>query len=141
MGKTTLLEAIATSSGIQPRGGRSYAETEDKCEGTAIFDAVEVTIGGRRPPKGLFLRADRFAEVIARAGRLPCQPRASGAWQISKAMGGVLSLLTARIDASEEMLFIFEKPETGLLPQRHMALLTLLDDHAPRRPVARVGGG
>ncbi len=86
LGKTTLLEAIATSSGIQRRGGRSYAETEDECEGTAISDAVEVTIGGRRPPKGLFLGADRFAEVIARPW-LPCQPRASGAWQTSKAVG------------------------------------------------------
>ncbi len=41
---------------------------------------------------------------------------------------GVLSLLTARVDPSEGLLFIRDKPETGLSPQRQMALLCLLDD-------------
>jgi predicted ATPase len=40
---------------------------------------------------------------------------------------GVLSLLTARVDASEAMLFLLDEPETGLSPQRQMALLCLLD--------------
>jgi Icc-related predicted phosphoesterase len=39
----------------------------------------------------------------------------------------VLSLLTARVDASEAMLFILDEPETGLSPQRQMTLLCLLD--------------
>ncbi len=126
-GKTTLLEAIAANCAIRPGGGRSYAETEDEREGTAISEAVEVSFGGRRP-KGLFLRADRFAETMARAGRLPMP--ATGEWRLldEQSRGeGVLSLLTARIDASEAMLFILDEPETGLSPQRQMALLYLLD--------------
>jgi predicted ATPase/Icc-related predicted phosphoesterase len=128
-GKTTLLEAIAARCAIQPRGGRSYTETEDEREGTAISDAVEVTVSGRRPPKGLFLRADRFAEVMARAGRLPMP--LTGEWRMADEQSrgeGVLSLLTARVDASEAMLFILDEPETGLSPQRQMALLALLDE-------------
>jgi predicted ATPase/Icc-related predicted phosphoesterase len=127
-GKTTLLEAIAARCAIQPGGGRSYAETEDEREGTAISAAVEVTFGGSRP-KGLFLRADRFAETMARAGRLPMP--ATGEWRLADEQSrgeGVLSLLTARVDASEGMLFILDEPETGLSPQRQMALLCLLDD-------------
>jgi predicted ATPase len=127
-GKTTLLEAIAARCAIRPGGGRSYAETEDDRAGTAISDAVEVTFGGRRP-KGLFLRADRFADTMAHAGRIPMP--ATGEWRLADEQSrgeGVLSLLTARVDASEGMLFILDEPETGLSPQRQMALLCLLDE-------------
>jgi predicted ATPase len=127
-GKTTLLEAIAARCAIRPGGGRSYAETEDDRAGTAISDAVEVTFGGRRP-KGLFLRADRFADTMAHAGRIPMPT--TGEWRLADEQSrgeGVLSLLTARVDASEGMLFILDEPETGLSPQRQMALLCLLDE-------------
>jgi predicted ATPase/predicted phosphodiesterase len=127
-GKTTLLEAVAARCAIRPGGGRSYAETEDEREDTAISDAVEVTYSGGRP-KGLFLRADRFAETVAQAGRLPMP--GTGEWRLGDEQSrgeGVLSLLTARVDASEAMLFILDEPETGLSPQRQMALLRLLDD-------------
>jgi len=126
-GKTTLLEAVAANCAIRPGGGGSYTETEDEREDTALSAAVEVSFGGRRP-KGLFLRADRFAETMARAGRLPMP--ATGEWRLldEQSRGeGVLSLLTARVDASEAMLFILDEPETGLSPQRQMALLCLLD--------------
>ena len=127
-GKTTLLEAVAARCAIRPGGGRSYAETEHEREATAISAAVEVTFAGRRP-KGLFLRADRFADTMARAGRLPMPT--TGEWRLADEQSrgeGVLSLLTARVDASEGLLFILDEPETGLSPQRQMALLCLLDE-------------
>jgi predicted ATPase len=127
-GKTTLLEAIAARCAIRPGGGRSYAETDDEREPTAISAAVEVTFAGRRP-KGLFLRADRFAETMARAGRLPMPT--TGEWRLADEQSrgeGVLSLLAARVDASEGQLYLLDEPETGLSPQRQMALLCLLDE-------------
>jgi len=127
-GKTTLLEAVAARCAIRPDGGRSYAETEHEREATAISAAVKVTFAGRRP-KGLFLRADRFADTMARAGRLPMPT--TGEWRLADEQSrgeGVLSLLTARVDASEGLLFILDEPETGLSPQRQMALLCLLDE-------------
>lgn len=127
-GKTTLLEAIAARCAIRPGGGASYAETEDDRAATALSDAVAVSLGGRRPPRGLFLRADRFAEAMADAGRLPMP--ATGEWRLAGEQSrgeGVLSLLTARVDGSEAMLFLLDEPETGLSPQRQMALLALLD--------------
>jgi predicted ATPase len=138
-GKTTLLEAIAARCAIRPGGGGSYAETEDERAETAISAAVEVNFGGSRP-KGLFLRADRFAEIMAQAGRLPMP--GSREWRLAEEQSrgeGVLSLLTARVDASEAMLFILDEPETGLSPQRQMALLRLLDAlHADGRSQALV---
>ena len=88
---------------------------------------MEVTFAARRP-KGLFLRADRFAETMARAVRLPMAT--TGEWRLADEQSrgeGVLSLLTARVDASESLLFLLDEPETGLSPQRQMALLCLLD--------------
>jgi predicted ATPase len=126
-GKTTLLEAIAARCAIRPGGGQSYAEFEDDREPTAISAAVDVMFAGRRP-KGLFLRADRFAETMARAGQLPMPT--TGEWRPADQQSrgeGVLSLLTAQVDASESLLFLLDEPETGLSPQRQMALLCLLD--------------
>jgi hypothetical protein len=37
---------------------------------------------------------------------------------MSRAGGGVLSLLTARVDGSEGMLYLLDEPETGFSPQR-----------------------
>jgi predicted ATPase len=127
-GKTTLLEAIAARCAIRPGGGRSYAETEDDRPDTAISAAVAVEFSGRRP-KGLFLRADRFAETMARAGRIPMAT--TGEWRLADEQSrgeGVLSLLTARVDASEGLLYLLDEPETGLSPRRQMALLCLLDE-------------
>ncbi len=139
-GKTTLLEAIAARCAIRPGGGRSYAETEDNREDTALSDAVEVTFGGNRRPKGMFLRADRFQETMARAGRLPMAT--TGEWRLADEQSrgeGVLSLLTARVDASEGLLYLLDEPETGLSPQRQMALLILLDElHSDGRSQAIV---
>ena len=127
-GKTTLLEAIAARCAIRPGGGRSYAETDDERAATAISAAVQVQFSGYRP-KGLFLRADRFAEVMAGAGRIPMP--ATGEWRLAEEQSrgeGVLSLLTARVDASEGLLYLLDEPETGLSPQRQMALLCLLHE-------------
>jgi predicted ATPase len=127
-GKTTLLEAIAARCAIRPSGGRSYAETEDDREPTAISAGVDVEFAGRRQ-KGLFLRADRFAETMARAGRIPMAT--TGEWRLADEQSrgeGVLSLLTARVDASESLLYLLDEPETGLSPRRQMALLCLLDE-------------
>jgi predicted ATPase len=127
-GKTTLLEAIAARCAIRPGGGRSYSDTEDDRPDTALSAAVDLTFGGSRP-KGLFLRADRFGETMAHAGRLPMP--GTGEWRLAdeKSRGeGVLSLLNARVDASEGLLYLLDEPETGLSPQRQMALLILLDE-------------
>ena len=126
-GKTTLLEAIAARCAIRPGGGRSYAETDDERDDTALSAAVEVMFQGRRP-KGLFVRADRLAEAVARAGRIPMPT--TNEWRLADEQSrgeGVLSLLTARVDSSETMLYLLDEPETGLSPQRQMALLCLLD--------------
>jgi predicted ATPase len=138
-GKTTLLEAIAARCAIRPGGGRSYAETDDEREETALSAAVEVTFSGRRP-KGLFVRVDRLAETVARAGRIPLPT--TNEWRMADEQSrgeGLLSLLTARVDASEAMLYLLDEPETGLSPQRQMALLCLLDNiHCDGRSQALV---
>jgi predicted ATPase len=131
-GKTTLLEALAAACAIRPGGGGSYAETEASRPATALSAAIELHVSGHRP-KGLFLRADRFAETMAASGRLPMPgtgARGRAEWRLADEQSrgeGVLSLLSARVDASEQLLYLLDEPETGLSPQRQMALLCLLD--------------
>lgn len=128
-GQTTLLEAIAARCGIRPGGGRRYADTEDDRPGTALMPAVSVEYARRT--KELFLWADRFQDTMAMAGLVPMVT--TGEWRPADELSrgeGVLSLLSARVDASEAMLFLLDEPETGLSPQRPMALLVLADDIA-----------
>jgi predicted ATPase len=138
-GKTTLLEAIAARCAIRPGGGRSYAETDDERDETALSAAVEVTFSRHRP-KGLFVRADRLSEAVARAGRLPMPT--TNEWRLADEQSrgeGALSLLAARVDASEAMLYLLDEPETGLSPNRQMALLCLFDNiHCDGRSQALV---
>ncbi len=83
-GKTRLLEAVAANCAIRPGGGRSYAETEDEREDTALSAAVDMTFGGRRP-KGLFLRADRLPKPWRGPEGCRCRPPANGAFWMSRA--------------------------------------------------------
>jgi len=139
-GKTTLLEAVAARCAIRPGGGRSYAETEHEREATAISAAVEVTFAGRRP-KGLFLRADRFADTMARAGRLPMP--ATGEWRLADEQSrgeGVLSLLTARVDASEGLLFILGRAGNRAVAAAADGAALPAGRVAPRRALAGAGG-
>ena len=128
-GKTTLLEAIAARCAIRPGGGGSYAETEDIREPTALSSAVTLGLDGWSMPKGLFLRADRFPEAMRRAGCLPMA--GSDEWRSMDQQSrgeSVLSLLNAQVDASEGLLYLLDEPETGLSPERQMALLCMLDE-------------
>lgn len=125
-GKTTILEAIAARCGIRPGGGQSYRQTEDDRADTALSSATVVE--AQRGLRGFFLRADRLHEMQAHTGRLPLAT--TGEWREADAQSrgeGVMSLLNARVDASEAKLFLLDEPETGLSPQRQMALLVLLD--------------
>lgn len=126
-GKTTILEAVAARCGIRPGGGRSYQQFEHERPDTALSAATQVD--AVRGMKGYFVRADLLHEMQARTGRLPLTT--TGEWREATEQSrgeGVLSLLTARVDASEGMLFLLDEPETGLSPQRQMALLVLLDE-------------
>jgi predicted ATPase len=67
---------------------------------------------------------------------------ATGEWRHADEQSrceGVLSLLTALVDASEGLLYLLDEPETGLSPQRQMVLLCLLDElHRDERSQALV---
>ena len=125
-GKTTILEAIAARCGIRPGGGLSYRQTEDDRVDTVLSAATEVD--RQRGLRGFFLRADRLHDLPDRDVRLPIAT--TGDWRGADEQSrgeGVLSLLTTRVDSTESMLFLLDEPETGLSPQRQMALLVLLD--------------
>lgn len=126
-GKTTILEGIAAACQIDPRGGYSYSEMATERPTTALSAATTV----ERAPRlqGFFLRADRLHDLPGRDVRLPMAT--TGDWRGADEQSrgeGVLSLLHARVDSTEAMLFLLDEPETGLSPQRQMALLVLLDE-------------
>ena len=85
-GKTTLLEADRRAL-CHPARRRGAAMPRPKMTASRPRSrtAVDVTFGGRRP-KGLFLRADRFAEDHGPRGPAPHgDDRRMAAWPMSRA--------------------------------------------------------
>lgn len=130
-GKTTLLEALAAACSIRPGGGGSYGEVDVDRDATVLSGHVTVRTGdGRRPPPGYFMRADKLNEALTAAGRVR---GLSGGWRdaASQSRGeSVLSLLSEKVDGSEGRLYLLDEPETGLSPDRQIALLLVLDEIA-----------
>ena len=84
----------------------------------------------RRPPAARPVPASRPLRRDRGACRLPSHAQ-DGEWRLAEEQSrgeGALSLLTARVDASEGLLYLLDEPETGLSPQWQMALLCLFDD-------------
>jgi hypothetical protein len=84
-GRTTLLEAIAARCAIRPGGGRSYAETDDERDETALSAAVEATFAGQRP--GGPVRVRRPACGSSREGRADPMPT-TNEWHLADERAG-----------------------------------------------------
>ena len=130
-GKSTILEALAISMGLQPEGGsRSFRfSTHDSHSNLHRYLSVEKGI--LRPNDMYFLRAESFYNVATEIERLD---KEGGA--VSQFYGGSLhakshgeaffSLFTRRMFGRG--LYIIDEPEAALSPNRQLALLARMSD-------------
>ena len=128
-GKTSLMEAIAGRLRMRRTGGGSLLQTDEDPEAAVLCAAVSVD-HVCPCPAGWFMRADSLAGLAASAGRIQAM---DGGWKAAAEMSrgeGMLSLLAAKVDASEGCFYLLDEPETGLSPERQLGLLVLLDEIA-----------
>lgn len=127
MGKSTLLEAIATALGFNPEGGTinfsfSTAETH-----SVLYQYIRTVRGVRKPRDGFFFRAESYYNVASEVDSL-------GLWQsyggksLHHQSHGESFFATFLHRFGGNGLYIMDEPEAALSPFRQMALLRRIHD-------------
>lgn len=123
-GKSTLLEALAVSSGFNPEGGTINFRFSTRASHSCLHQHLRIVKGIQRPKTGFFLRAESFFNVATEIENL--------GGNIVDAYGGIplhemshgesfWMLLAERFHGNG--LYLLDEPEAALSPTRQLAVL------------------
>ncbi len=132
IGKSTFIEAVAVSLGLNAEGGSQNFKFHTKETHSILADYLTVS-RFNKPKTKFFLRAESFYNVASEIVRISEE---GGQGPLYQSYGGNLhecshgesfiKLVQNRF--SEDGLYILDEPEAALSPQRQMSLLCLIDD-------------
>ena len=115
-GKSTFIEAIAVSLGLNPEGGSSYLNYHTYDTHSSLFNDLKLTRGPYRNKDSFFLRAESFYNVASELDRI------TDSWRMMRNYGGrihershgegFLSVILNRLSGNG--LYIFDEPESAL---------------------------
>ena len=126
-GKSTLLEAMAVSLGMNAEGGGRNFNFGTESTHSPLHEALKIVRGTRRPKTDFFLRAESYYNVASEIDRIGDN--------IIESYGGIslheqshgesfLALLTNRFGS--DGLYVLDEPEAALSPSRQLAALSHL---------------
>jgi len=135
-GKSTLLEAIAVSYGLNPEGGSRNFTHSTRASHTNLDLALQLAKAPRTPADSYFLRAESFFTLATEIERLDQEPGGGGS--IIDAYGGrslheqshgesFFALFKHRFRG--QGLYLMDEPEAALSPRRQLEFLALLHDN------------
>lgn len=132
IGKSTFIEAIAVSLGLNAEGGTQNFRFKTKNTTSSLSDYIHI-ISFQKPKTKFFLRAESFYNFSSEVQRLVEE---DGFFSLYNSYGGnlhecshgesFLKLVQNRF--TDHGLYILDEPEAALSPQRQMSLLCLMDD-------------
>ncbi len=132
VGKSTFIEALAVSTGLNAEGGTQNFNFHTKDTHSILSKYIKVAKYGK-PKTKFFLRAESFYNFSTEIQRLVEE---DSYHTLYNAYGGNLhecshgesfiKLVQNRF--TENGLYILDEPEAALSPQRQMSLLCLIDD-------------
>ncbi|MEH6941807.1 AAA family ATPase [Bacillus sp. JJ722] len=133
-GKSTILEAIATSYGFNPEGGTKNFNFSSYESHSELHDFVTIVKGVMKPRDGFFLRAESFYNVATNIEELD---REHGGPKLIDQYGGVslheqshgesfMSLLVHKFKG--EGIYILDEPEAALSPSRQLTMIARLHE-------------
>lgn len=127
-GKSTLLEAIATSYGFNPEGGTLNYRFSTFDDVSSLKDSLRLTKGYRRAKSNYFFRAESFFNVASKAEdyrdftpKEIFYSRYGGKSLHEQSHGE--SFLAYFQSFDEAGLYLMDEPEAALSPQRQLTLL------------------
>lgn len=125
-GKSTVLEALAWSTGFGAAGGsRDHRFTEGD-EGHALGRALKLT-WRRKVHDGFFMRAETFFNFATYLESVSSTYQAYGGRPLHEQSHGESFLAVFR-NRFEDGLYLLDEPEAALSPQRQLALLAILHE-------------
>ncbi len=132
VGKSTFIEALAVSVGLNAEGGTQNFDFHTKDTHSILSKYIKVAKYGK-PKTKFFLRAESFYNFSSEMQRLVEE---NDYYALYNSYGGNLhecshgesfiKLIKNRF--TENGLYILDEPEAALSPQRQMSLLCLIDD-------------
>lgn len=134
MGKSTLLEAIATAWGFNPEGGTLNFNFSTHESHSSLHHYIRLIKGIRRPRDGFFFRAETYYNVATHIEQLDKEP--ANARRIIDSYGGKSlhaqshgeSFFAAFIHRfSGNGLYLLDEPEAALSPLKQLSLLARID--------------
>lgn len=141
VGKSTLLEAIATAWGFNPEGGTlnfNFATAETH---SPLHRHLRLVRGTARPKDGFFFRAESYYNVATMIDALDEVPGSGGkiidsygGRSLHEQSHGEAFFATFMHRFGPNGLFILDEPEAALSPVRQLAMLTRIHE------LARKGG-
>ncbi|MGH3500237.1 MAG: AAA family ATPase [Nocardioidaceae bacterium] len=128
-GKSTLVEALAVATGMNPEGGSQHFSFATRSSESPLGDQLVLTRGIRKPRSRYFLRAESYYNVASEIERLDKEP---GGPPLLPAYGGTsphershgesfLDLVVHRF--GPHGLYLLDEPEAALSVQGCLALL------------------
>ncbi len=132
IGKSTFIEALAISLGLNPEGGTENFSFKTADTHSALSNYLRVPFYDK-PKTKFFLRAESFYNFSSEVQRLVEE---DGFYSLYNSYGGNLhecshgesfiNLVKNRF--TDKGLYILDEPEAALSPERQMTLLCLIDD-------------
>lgn len=132
VGKSTFIEALAVSIGLNAEGGTQNFDFHTKDTHSMLSEYIKVAKYGK-PKTKFFLRAESFYNFQTEMQRLVEE---DSFYSLYNAYGGnlhecshgesFLKLIKNRF--TDHGLYILDEPEAALSPQRQMSLMCLIDD-------------
>jgi predicted ATPase len=140
VGKSTLLEAIAVSLGMNAEGGSRSLRFATRATHSRLHEHLTVTRSASRPRDTYFLRAESFYNVASEFDALDADPDnvtyadtpplldAYGGTSLHEQSHGesFFALFLRRLGGRG--LYLLDEPEAALSPQRQLALLVRMHE-------------
>lgn len=126
IGKSTFMEALAISVGLNPEGGTQNFMFSTKETHSELHHYLEVPYFQRKCMTKFFLRAESFYNVITEIDNLGVSGYGRKSLHTISHGESFITLVKERF--TENGLYILDEPEAALSPTRQMTLLCLIDE-------------
>ena len=126
-GKSTLIEAMAISLGLNAEGGSRNFNFVTQETDRELSQAMTLVRGVRRPKDCYFLRAESFYTVATEIDKLGVG-EGYGARSLHKQSHGESFLALFKNRFRGDGLYLLDEPEAALSPARQMSLISLLHE-------------
>jgi predicted ATPase len=134
-GKSTLIEAIAVSYGLNPEGGSRNFLHSTRASHTNLDEALQIAKAPRSPADSYFLRAESFFTLATEIERLDSEPgsgppliNAYGGRSLHEQSHGESFFALFKNRFRDQGLYLMDEPEAALSPRRQLEFLALLHD-------------